>query len=175
MRHYPRLLGLCGGILLVAPTPRAVVVGCKPLAAQAAPPVKVAASLKRVFGEITRVDSVWIDSALALRVWRGDSLTGFARVRNVRGKDQPITYLVALDPDLRLRDVDILVYREAYGGEIAYEAWRKQFRGRGAEDPLEVGRDIRSISGATISVNAVTLGVRRTVAEFAAWRGAGRL
>jgi hypothetical protein len=175
MRHYPGLLRLCSAVLLLAPALRVPFLGCKPLAAQSAPPVRVAASLKRVFGETTRVDSVWIDSALVLRVWRGDSLTGLARVRNVKGKDQPITYLVALDPDLRLRDVDILVYREAYGGEIAYEAWRKQFRGRGAEDPLEVGHDIRSISGATISVNAVTLGVRRTVAEFAAWRGAGRL
>lgn len=145
------------------------------LAAQTAPANKVAASLRRVFGPVTRVDSLTIDTAIVLRVWEQDSLQGFARVRNVKGKDQPITYLVAVDPGLQLRDVDILVYREAYGGEVAYEAWRKQFRGRGPDDPLEVGRDIRSISGATISVNAVTLGVRRTLAELAEWRKQGRL
>ncbi len=145
------------------------------LVGQAPPAGKVAASLRRVFGAVTRVDSLTIDTVVVLRIWEGDSLRGFARVRNAKGKDQPITYLVAADPDLRLRDVDILVYREAYGGEVAYDAWRRQFRGRGPDDPLEVGRDIRSISGATISVNAVTLGVRRTIADLAQWRKEGRL
>jgi Na+-translocating ferredoxin:NAD+ oxidoreductase RnfG subunit len=168
-------LALSAALLLGAPGPGSLLPGTLSLAAQAAPPAKVAASLKRVFGRVERVDSVAVDSAVVLRAWSGDSLLGLAQVRNVKGKDQPITYLVATDADLRLRDVDILVYREAYGGEVAYEAWRKQFRGRGPEDPLEVGRDIRSISGATISVNAVTLGVRRTLADLVEWRKAGRL
>ncbi len=171
--HLPlRLLRWCGAGLLAA-----WAAGSLPLAltAQSPPPAKVSASLKRVFGAGTRVDSVLIDTAVVLRIWHADSLLGFARVRNVKGKDQPITYLVASGPDLRLRDVDILVYREAYGGEVAYDAWRKQFRGLGPDDPLEVGRDIRSISGATISVNAVTLGVRRALADLAQWRKEGRL
>jgi Na+-translocating ferredoxin:NAD+ oxidoreductase RnfG subunit len=93
----------------------------------------------------------------------------------VIGKDQPITFLVAIDPDDQLRDVDVLVYREPYGGEVAYEAWRRQFRGKTAEAPLQVGQDIRSISGATISVNSVTSGVRQALADLTAWRRAGRL
>jgi len=170
MRTGSRLLR-CGTTLLVI-----LFSGTLPLAlAQSPPPAKVNASLKRVFGDVARVDSLLVDASVVLRIWRADSLLGFASVRNVRGKDQPITYLVAAGPDLRLLDVDILVYREAYGGEVAYEAWRKQFRGRGPENPLEVGRDIRSISGATISVNAVTLGVRRALADLAEWRKQGRL
>lgn len=105
----------------------------------------------------------------ALRVTRGDTLLGFAVVRAVRGKDQPITFLVATDTSDRLRDVDILVYREPYGGEVAYESWRRQFRGKSASDTLEVGRQIRGISGATISVNAVTAGVRRALADLTSW------
>src|SRR2546427_6382509 len=49
---------------------------------------------------------------------------------------------------------DILVYREPYGGEVAYEPWRRQFRGKSTGDSLRVGKEIRSISGATISVHA---------------------
>jgi Na+-translocating ferredoxin:NAD+ oxidoreductase RnfG subunit len=128
-----------------------------------------------VFGAEATADTISIDGELVYRITRGDTLLGFAEVRDVKGKDQPITYLVATDPDLKLRDIDILVYREPYGGEVAYEPWRKQFRGKGPEDSLAVGRDIRSISGATISVNAVTSGVRRVLAQFAAWRKAGRL
>lgn len=94
-------------------------------------------------------------------------------MRAVKGKDQPITFLVATNPDDRLRDIDIVVYREPYGGEVAYEAWRRQFRGKSAQDTLDVGRQIRSISGATISVNAVTAGVRRALADLTEWHQAG--
>jgi len=138
-----------------------------------APPAKVAASIARVFGRETRVDSLTVGPAVVLRIARGDSLLGFAQVRNVRGKDQAITFLVAIDPFDQLKDVDILVYREPYGGEVAYEAWRRQFRGKTAADSLRVGREIRGISGATISVNAVTLGVRQAVRELTEWHRAG--
>lgn len=109
------------------------------------------------------------------RIARGDTLLGFAVVREVRGKDQPITFLVATDSADRLRDIDILVYREPYGGEVAYEAWRRQFRGKSADDRLQVGRDIRGISGATISVHAVTLGVRRALSDLTTWHRSGAI
>jgi hypothetical protein len=161
------------GMLLGVPVPHSPFP--RALIAQAAPPQKVSASLRRVFLGLTRIDTVTVDSVQVFRIWAADSVLGFARVRNVKGKDQPITFLIATDAELSLRDVDILVYREAYGGEVAYDAWRKQFRGRGPADALEVERDIRSISGATISVNAVTRGVRQSLADLAAWRKAGRL
>src|SRR5712692_9813769 len=127
-----------------------------------APPTKVAASIARLFGPHARVDTLHVDSAAVLRISAGDSLLGFAQVGSVIGKDQPITFLVAIDPANRLKDVDILVYREPYGGEVA-------------ADPLQVGRDIRSISGATISVHAVTAGVRRMLAELTAWHESGAI
>ena len=102
----------------------ALAVGAPSLAAQAAPPAKVVASVRRVFGAAARIDTLALDSSTVLRISRADTLLGFAQVRNVKGKDQPITYLVAVDPAGRLRDVDILVYREPYGGEVAYEPWR---------------------------------------------------
>ena len=142
---------------------------------QAAPPGKLAASITRVFGAGARVDSLRVDTSTVLRVSRADSLLGFASVNNVIGKDQPITFLVAIGPDDRLKDVDILVYREPYGGEVAYEPWRKQFRGRTAADSLRVGKEIRSISGATISVRSVTLGVKRVVADLTRWHQSGAI
>ncbi|MBA2628329.1 MAG: FMN-binding protein, partial [Gemmatimonadales bacterium] len=60
-------------------------------------------------------------------------------------------------------------------GEVAYEAWRRQFRGKAPDAPLAVGRDIQGISGATISVNAVTTAVRRTMGDFSRWRQRGLL
>ena len=141
----------------------------------AAPAAKVTSSIARLFGPGTRVDTLQVDSGTVLRVSRGDSLLGFAQVGNVLGKDQPITFLVAIDPADRLKDVDILVYREPYGGEVAYEPWRRQFRGKTVADSLRVGREIRGISGATISVHAVTLGVRRMLAALTAWHQRGAI
>lgn len=168
----PRAARLCllGTLVTTFPV-RAQVVSALP----AAPPTRLAASIARVFGPAARADTLRVDGSVVLRVSRGDSLLGFAHVGNVMGKDQPITFLVATDPDDRLKDVDILVYREPYGGEVAYEAWRKQFRGKTASDSLRAGRDIRSISGATISVQAVTLGVRRMLADLTRWHRAGAI
>ena len=131
--------------------------------------------MQRIFGTGAIAAPVTMDSTTAYRVARGDSVLGFAVVRDVKGKDQLITFLVATDTADRLRDIDILVYREPYGGEVAYDAWRRQFRGKSTDDPLQVGRDIRTISGATISVNAVTLGVRKALNDLTAWHQSGAL
>jgi transcriptional regulator of nitric oxide reductase len=143
--------------------------------AQTPPRAKLAASITRLFGRGSRVDSLRVDSNTVLRISRGDSLLGFAEVGNVIGKSEPITFLVAIGPDDRLKDVDILMYREPRGGEVAYEAWRKQFRGKTAADSVRVGKSIRSISGATISVHAVTAGVRRMLADLTTWHRTGKI
>jgi Na+-translocating ferredoxin:NAD+ oxidoreductase RnfG subunit len=146
-----------------------------PLLAQSAPPAKLAKSLERIFGPGVQVDTVRVDTNAVLRVSRGGTLLGFAQVRNVKGKDQPITYLVAIDPANALKDIDVLVYREPYGGEVAYEPWRKQFRGKTTAEPLVVGKDIRNISGATISSHSVTLGVRKALADLTGWHMQGKI
>ncbi len=145
------------------------------LSAQSVSPDKVAKSVNRIFGAGVQVDTLRVDSASVLRVSRDGALLGFAQVGNVKGKDQPITYLVAIDPANALKDIDVLVYREPYGGEVAYERWRKQFRGKTSKAPLAVGKDIRNISGATISSHSVTRGVRQTLAALAAWHAAGKI
>ena len=67
------------------------------------------------------------------------------------------------------------MYREPHGGEVAYDPWRKQFRGKTTAAPLQVGKDIRNISGATISCNSVTRGVRQALAQLTAWHAEGKL
>jgi Na+-translocating ferredoxin:NAD+ oxidoreductase RnfG subunit len=158
-------LAICAAFFPLAPQ----------LLAQSAPPDKLAKSIQRVYGDGAQVDTVRIDSATVYRISRGGALLGFAQVRNVKGKDQPITYLVAIDSASALRDIDILVYREPRGGEVAYDSWRKQFRGKTTSAPLQVGKDIKNISGATISSNSVTRGVKQTLADLTAWRAAGKL
>lgn len=98
---------------------------------------------------------------------RGGTIRGYGVVRNVRGRSRDITYLLAVGPDLVVRAVEILVYRESHGHEVRRKAWRAQFVGKSLRDPLRVGQDIVNIAGATISCRAVTAGVRRNLQVLA--------
>lgn len=99
------------------------------------------------------------------RVWRA-SPGGWFMVDEVLGKHELITYAVALDSQGRVRGVEILEYRESHGGEIRDAKWRIQFLGKTAADPLLLDRDIRNISGATLSCRHVTDGVKRLLALY---------
>jgi Na+-translocating ferredoxin:NAD+ oxidoreductase RnfG subunit len=101
------------------------------------------------------------------RIWRaeaGGRVVGFFIFDRVIGKHLFIDYAVALDPGGRIREVEILQYRESYGGEIRSPSWLAQFVGKTSASPLQVGSDIRNISGATLSSHHVTEGVRRIMA-----------
>ena len=69
---------------------------------------------------------------------------------HVIGKHLYIDYAVSIEGG-RVRRVDILAYRESYGGEVRSPSWLSQFVGKTSASPLRVGSDIRNISGATLS------------------------
>ena len=64
----------------------------------------------------------------ALRAWKGED--GYLFVDAVIGKHDLITYAVALTLDGKVRQTEILEYREAYGGEVRNAHWRAQFTGK---------------------------------------------
>jgi len=105
--------------------------------------------------------------ASVVRAWRAAD-GGWFFVDAVIGKSELITYALGLHPDGRIKQVEVLEYRESHGGEIRYPAWRKQFVGRKASDDIRVGDDIQGISGATLSCEHVTDGIRRLLATHAA-------
>jgi Na+-transporting NADH:ubiquinone oxidoreductase subunit NqrC len=84
----------------------------------------------------------------------------------VIGKHEFITYALALSPDGVVRGVEILDYRETYGGEIRNPAWRHQFVGKRPGSELQLGEDIKNISGATLSSRHVTDGIRRLLVTY---------
>ena len=103
------------------------------------------------------------------RVWKaqaGGRVVGLFVFDRVIGKHLYIDYAVALDPSGRILRVDILQYRESYGGEISNRSWLSQFVGKTSRDPLELDQDIRNISGATLSSRHVTEGVKRILALY---------
>jgi len=97
---------------------------------------------------------------------KNGNIIGYGIVDDVRGKAQPITYITLFKPDGEIVDVEVLVYREPYGGEIQYESFRKQFRGKRSTSKLHVGSDIQNIAGATISSKAITTGAKKIAVLF---------
>ena len=55
-----------------------------------------------------------------------------------------------------IEQVKVFNYQATHGQEVCSKGWLKQFIGNGNLLPLEVGKSIDGISGATISVNAIT-------------------
>ena len=73
---------------------------------------------------------------------------------------------MTLDAGGHIQRVDILQYREAYGGEVRDRSWLNQFVGKNSASTLRVGADIRNISGATLSCHHLTEGIKRIVTRY---------
>ena len=104
------------------------------------------------------------------RWWRavdGSNTLGWFAVDAVIGKQEYITYSLALDPAGKIIRLDVLEYRETHGYEIRGERWRAQFVGKSRTDSVTLNGDIANISGATLSCRHVTDGVRRLLAFHA--------
>ena len=104
------------------------------------------------------------------RVWKaeaGGKVAGFLVFDRVIGKHLFIDYAVALTPGGAVHKVEILQYRESYGGEIRSPSWLAQFVGKTGGSALKINGDIRNISGATLSSTHVTEGVKRILAAYA--------
>jgi Na+-translocating ferredoxin:NAD+ oxidoreductase RnfG subunit len=101
-----------------------------------------------------------------LQAWRV-STGGWFIVDQVIGKHEFIPFAVALDADGAVKSVEILEYREAYGGQVRNPAWRAQFQGKQYGAPLTLRKDIQNISGASLSSRHVTDGIKRILATYA--------
>ena len=90
-----------------------------------------------------------------------DSIIAYGFLDNVIGKSMPITFFVLLDPEGNIISTNIIKYREPYGGAVSSENWNEQFTGKNSNSDFTVGTSVNGISGATISVNSVTKGIRK--------------
>jgi Na+-translocating ferredoxin:NAD+ oxidoreductase RnfG subunit len=89
-----------------------------------------------------------------------------AIIDNVYGKTLPITFLVIFNLDGSIHNSTIVKYREEHGGGVSSENWLSQFNGKNNTNSFDVGEDIQAISGATISVNSVSRGIKKITILF---------
>jgi len=108
--------------------------------------------------------SIWEDSYVTFIARKNDVILGYAVIVEEIGKHRPITFVVGVGADRKIRDAALMVYREPYGGEVRELRFLQQYRGKNLKDPLLPYRDIQNISGATLSVEAIGRGSRKALA-----------
>src|SRR5215813_3374513 len=99
------------------------------------------------------------------KVWRVSG-GGWFIVDEVVGKHEFITYAAGLNPDGSVKQIEIMDYRETYGGQIRDQKWRSQFVGKTSRSTLKLDSDIKNISGATLSCRHIADGVKRLLAFY---------
>jgi electron transport complex protein RnfG len=110
-----------------------------------------------------------ISSALATRyVAKGDggAVLGWAYLDTHRVRTLPETLMVVLGTGGAVQRVEVVTFREP----IEYmprEGWYGQYRGQELDDDLALKRDIRPVTGATLTARATTEAVRRVLAIHA--------
>ncbi|MCY1722384.1 FMN-binding protein [Prolixibacteraceae bacterium Z1-6] len=75
------------------------------------------------------------------------------------GNSEYFDYYILFDAKKTVQAVKVFNYQATHGQEITAKGWLKQFIGHNGSEPLQVDKNIDTISGATISVYAITFDV----------------
>ena len=107
-----------------------------------------------------------VSSSLATRyVARGGdgAVRGWAYLDTHRVRTLPETVMVVLDADGTVRRVEVVTFREPLE-YMPRKGWYEQYEGQELDDDLALKRDIRPVTGATLTARATTEAVRRVLA-----------
>ena len=99
------------------------------------------------------------------RVWKTAKGDWFI-VDEVVGKHEMVKYALAINADGTIKGIEIMEYVESYGYEVGEASWRNQFVGKTSDATLKLNKDIKNISGATLSCKHLTDGVKRLMVMY---------
>ena len=106
-----------------------------------------------------------IDSLLKegdqVHVIRGvEGILGYVISTHAKGRYDNFDYSVIFSEDLCVLGVLVTTYRSDHGAGICSKGWLKQFHGYQGEE-IKLGKEIDSISGATISASSMVADIKR--------------
>ncbi|TDJ50382.1 MAG: FMN-binding protein, partial [Nitrospina sp.] len=94
---------------------------------------------------------------------KNGKVMGTMSIGNEIGRSYPITFMVVINPDGTVKDVEVMVYREPHGWEVRFDSFLSQFFGQNAHSPFD---NIHNITGATMSVRSMTRGIKKALAAY---------
>jgi hypothetical protein len=104
---------------------------------------------------------------------RGGQPAGTAYFDTHRVRTLPETLMILVDPEGRVGRIEVISFREPEE-YLPRGAWYEQFRGKALGPDLQLKRDIRPVTGATLTARATTDAVRRVLALHQILTGAGK-
>lgn len=110
-----------------------------------------------------------VSSALATRyvAHRQDgAVLGWAYLDTHRVRTLPETLMIVLGADGAVRRVEVVTFREPLE-YMPREGWYGQYEGQRLDEDLALKREIRPVTGATLTARATTEAVRRVLAIHA--------
>ncbi len=122
----------------------------------------------QVFAEADSVDFVEAAFVMFNAKDSAGNILGFAFASEANGYAGPVRVMVGVDGDTKeIVDIAVLDHTETpgLGSKIEDEEFRSQFRGKTVESALRIGQDIDSITGATVSAQAVAQAVRNNFSD----------
>lgn len=94
-----------------------------------------------------------------------DSVLGYAFFETSIVRTKPATFMVVVNPDGKVKYIEILAFYEP-ADYLPTNNWYNLFKEKQLNEDLWPKRGIHNITGATLSVRAITLGVRKILAIF---------
>ena len=101
--------------------------------------------IKKILGHDLKV--------IRLRYWDNDEKTAW--ILEEIGRDKPITVGIVVK-NSKIEQLNVLIFRESRGWEVKYPFFTDQFKQSFLVEENKLDRKIDGISGATLSVNALT-------------------
>jgi len=90
---------------------------------------------------------------LRIRYWQNKHTSAW--ILNEVGKEKPITFGVVIK-NAEINNIQVLSFRESRGSEIRHDFFTHQFKQAKLNHALQLTQHIDGISGATLSVRAMT-------------------
>ncbi len=85
-----------------------------------------------------------------------------------RGYGGPINLAVGIGKDGKIQGVAVISHNETpgLGANLEKEEFLSQFKGKKNGDPLEIGKDVKPITGATVTTKAVLTDIKEALKAY---------
>ena len=124
--------------------------------------IRLSTAQRAAIGKLTT--QVIRDKAMTFYIGKkGGQAMGYAVAERVTNRSWTISYVVVMNADGSIKNVEVLNYEGARNWGVQYESWLKQFFGKKADSDFQ---SVSGITGATVSVRTVTAGVRKVVSAY---------
>ena len=96
---------------------------------------------------------------------KGDTTVALAFFETTNVRTKPATFMVLVRPDATIEHVEMMAFYEPFD-YLPAERWLRLFQEKVLDDNLWPQRGIHGITGATLTVRAITKGVRKILATY---------